>query len=42
MKIKNSSTRPKLRLAIFKFLVRLFFGETYHLCKRHKKREVGL
>ena len=39
MKIHNNSARPKIRLAIFKFLVRLFFGETYHVCKRHKRKE---
>ena len=39
MKIQNNSARPKIRLAIFKFLVRLFFGETYHVCKRHKRKE---
>ena len=38
MKITNNSARPKIRLAIFKFLVRLFFGEAYHLCKKHNRK----
>ena len=38
MKSHNKAARPKIRLAMFKFLVRLFFGEDYHLCKKHNRK----